>query len=372
MQTKQSVTNLNIRSTVIATFGLLSMVLAVSQTAHAQDPLDESALASTGPVTFNFVSTPDILAVASLSADAENDIWATSVFSRVALHFNGSTWKTISMAATSGVNKVAVLSPTNVWAVGQQTTAKFSQIQHFNGTAWTVVSSPHFAAGETLHSLKAVSANSIFAVGETLDNLNNRIPLIEHFNGTAWSVVPVPRIAGGELFDIAVISATDIWAVGGTPSAALTMHFNGQQWSRVPAPVAALFGVTALSTNNVWAVGSTIQNGAVVEHWNGTSWKVVTSPNLGNGSGLNSISAISATDIWAAGCSACGDVSEVPPLIEHWNGTAWSMNPAPIEFGGVSADTVLAFPSSRHIFVGGFAFAQSGATSVILKGVEGQ
>jgi hypothetical protein len=36
MQTKQSVTNVNIRSTVIAAFGVLSMVLAVSQTAHAQ------------------------------------------------------------------------------------------------------------------------------------------------------------------------------------------------------------------------------------------------------------------------------------------------------------------------------------------------
>ena len=36
MQTKLSVTNSNIRSTVIAAFGLLSMLLAVSETAHAQ------------------------------------------------------------------------------------------------------------------------------------------------------------------------------------------------------------------------------------------------------------------------------------------------------------------------------------------------
>jgi hypothetical protein len=36
MKTKQSVTNSNIRSTVIAAFGLLSMLLAVSETAHAQ------------------------------------------------------------------------------------------------------------------------------------------------------------------------------------------------------------------------------------------------------------------------------------------------------------------------------------------------
>jgi hypothetical protein len=36
MKTKQSVTNSNIHSTVIAAFGLLSMLLAVSETAHAQ------------------------------------------------------------------------------------------------------------------------------------------------------------------------------------------------------------------------------------------------------------------------------------------------------------------------------------------------
>jgi hypothetical protein len=36
MQTKQSVINSNIRSTVIAAFGVLSMLLAVSETAHAQ------------------------------------------------------------------------------------------------------------------------------------------------------------------------------------------------------------------------------------------------------------------------------------------------------------------------------------------------
>src|SRR5215470_1778530 len=41
MKTKQSVINSNIRSTVIAAFGLLSMLLAVSETAHAQvTPID--------------------------------------------------------------------------------------------------------------------------------------------------------------------------------------------------------------------------------------------------------------------------------------------------------------------------------------------
>lgn len=332
----------------------------------------ESIDATTPPVTFNFVTTPDILSVGSLSADSENDIRATSVIRPLSLHFNGSTWKQVPMAKASQIAKVSVLSSSNVWAVGQQTNVKLSQIPHFNGTKWTVVSSPHFAAGETLHSLKAISTNNIFAVGETLDNLNNRIPLVEHFDGTAWSVVPVPRITGGELFDIAVVTPSDIWAVGGTATAALTMHFNGTQWKRVTAPAAVLFGVAALSANDVWAVGDQIPAGSLIEHWDGISWSVVTSPNNGNTARLNDISAISPTDIWATGCLLCGDVGgEVPALVEHWNGTTWTVNPAPTEFAGVAGNAVLAFPSG-DIFVGGVAQVQSGAASVVMKGVEGQ
>lgn len=278
------------------------------------------------------------------------------------------------MAKASRVNKVAVLSSVNVWAVRQQTNDKFSQIQHFNGTVWSLVPSPHFTNGESLNSLKAISANNIFAVGIFLDSLNHRTPLVEHFDGTKWSVVPVPHIAGGELTDIAVLSPSDIWAVGavsGATPAALTIHFNGLQWSRVPAPPAALLAVTSLATNNVWAAGVQQGRNTVIEHWDGTSWKVVSSPNTGTASVLNSISAISPTDIWAAGCNACGDVGgSVPALIEHWNGTAWSVKPAPVQFSGVSANTVLAFPLTKHIFVGGFTFASFGPSSVIMKGAE--
>jgi hypothetical protein len=342
--------------------------------AHTQDLSNVSLASTTAPVIFNFESTPDVGSIGSLSANRETNIWATSVTNSVSLHFNGTSWVRVPMAKASRVNKVAVLSSTNVWAVGQQTNDKFSQVQHFNGTVWSVVSSPHFTNGESLNSLKAISASNIFAVGNFLDSLKNRTPLVEHFDGTKWSVVPVPHITGGELTDIAVLSPSDIWAVGevsGATPAALTIHFNGLQWSRVPAPPAALLAVTSLATNNVWAPGVQLGRSTVIEHWDGTSWKVVSSPNTGTASVLNSISAISPTDIWAAGCNACGDVGgSVPALIEHWNGTAWSVNPAPVQFSGVSANTVLAFPLTKHIFVGGFTFASFGPSSVIMKGAE--
>ena len=163
------------------------LLLQLTLVAQGQELPSDRAVA-TASVTFEFVTTRDIGAIGSLAADSETDIWAAS-FDSAALHFNGSTWGEVPMAKASRVNKLAVLSSTNIWAVGQSMTAKLSQIQHFNGSVWSVVASPHFAAGEELNSIKAVSAHNIFAVGGSFDGLGNRTPLVEHFNGTGWSVV---------------------------------------------------------------------------------------------------------------------------------------------------------------------------------------
>jgi len=337
---------------------------------HGQE-LSNSAAGS--PVVFNVVPTPDIGAVGSLSASSENNVWATSVLNSTSLHFDGSRWDQVRMAASSRVNRVLALSPTNAWAVGQNTNETLSQIQHFNGSSWSVIASPHFAGGEHLNSLKAVSASSIFAVGSSFDKRKNRKPLVEHFDGTSWSVVSVPSIPDGELFDISGISSTDIWAIGtvfavGHP--AITIHFDGQQWTRVPAPAAGLVSVAAISAKNVWAVGTLESGGAVIEHWNGRAWKIVPSVPTALGSFPSGISAISPTDIWAVGCDQCGDFSNGrPALVEHWDGTNWTIVTTPSETFGVAANAVLSFPSKR-VFIGGFVFNPVGPTSVIFQGME--
>jgi len=60
MQIKQSVINSNLRATVIAAFGVLSMVLVVSQTAQAQSPTANSAV----PVVFQ-AAGPDAASIQS-------------------------------------------------------------------------------------------------------------------------------------------------------------------------------------------------------------------------------------------------------------------------------------------------------------------
>jgi hypothetical protein len=138
------------------------------------------------------------------------------------------------------------------------------------------------------------------------------------------------------------LSSTDAWAVGGTnPSSGLVEHWNGKTWSLVTLPDANFTpstddAISAVSANDVWILGHTVNSatGVVTSetlHFNGTSWKAVPlqQPNATNFN-LNSLSAISATDIWAVGqVRSSSTDANGSTLIEHYNGTAWSIVPSP-------------------------------------------
>jgi len=92
-----------------------------------------------------------------------------------------------------------------------------------------------------------------------------------------------------------------------------------------------LLGVAAVSASNIWAVGSYYAGSAkadqtLIEHWNGTSWSVVKSPNVGSSRNyLRGVAAVSANNIWAVGFGHPSRTSADQTLIEHWNGTSWSV-----------------------------------------------
>ena len=80
--------------------------------------------------------------------------------------------------------------------------------------------------------------------------------------------------------------------------------------SPTPASNDTLSGVAARSAGDVWAVGTRQdRSGAIpidrtlTEHWNGSAWSVVASPNVGgNDNLLNGVSATTG-DVWAVGSS---------------------------------------------------------------------
>ncbi len=117
-------------------------------------------------------------------------------------------------------------------------------------------------------------------------------------------------------------------------------------WSVVASPNVgsgfnSLVGVAALSTTDVWTVGNSTSGGVdqtLIEQWDGTSWNVISSPNVGSGNNtLDSVAAISATDIWTVGAWTTSS-GAAQTLIEHWDGSTWSVVSSP---NGSSGDSIL-------------------------------
>jgi hypothetical protein len=251
------------------------------------------------------------------------------------------------------------------------------------------------APSYTVQSLSAVSASDVWGVGQVVASGNAGVALAEHWNGQSWSVVPVQHVGNShmayerseDLTSVDAISPANVWAVGFYPSKAsvndtpstandstLIEHWNGTTWSIVAAPDASpsdnLNSVSAYSTTDVWAVGGatyTIADPAfvplnydapLVEHWNGSSWKIIPAPTLGldphnpaavakarselisgaavnfSGADLTSVHAIAPDDVWASGVVSFANQGDAgfgadETLTEHWNGTKWSIVTAP-------------------------------------------
>lgn len=161
--------------------------------------------------------------------------------------------------------------------------------------------------------------------------------LTEHWGGTNWSVISSPHVpaADNNLEGVATVSAQDTWAVGVYDyrrGHRLIEHWDGQHWSIFKQPnsnYSGLTAVAALSADNIWAVG-TSANGAVTEHWDGTHWRLI--PNPGSGvSVLNAVSALTASDVWAVGFDEGSSLYQT--LAERWNGKQWLSN------GGVNVQS---------------------------------
>lgn len=265
---------------------------------------------------------------------------------------------------------VTTVSSRSAWAVGVTNRvgigAMHTLVMHWNGTSWTHVKSPD--PNKNLNYLYAVSADSAkdaWAVGFkcTCDSGGNfgDTSLIEHWNGAAWSVSPAPKIGKTDLLNgVEALSRTDVWAVGracvsgctakGTTVPvwdSLILHWDGTAWSQVPSPdpgatANTLDSVSADSATDVWAVGDygsgpVYNGGTFVLHWNGTTWSQVASPNpTGADYELESVSAISPTDAWAVGnycsqnCDGDGLTQRYSALAMNWNGSAWSVVPTPL------------------------------------------
>lgn len=212
-----------------------------------------------------------------------------------------------------------------VFAQGHARLTSFQKAASQTCGGWSVVPSPNpNSYGNDLYGVAAVSADDVWAVGA-----DNGQTLTEHWNGTSWGVVVSPN-AGmntSELLGVAAVSSSDVWAVGyysivsTGANKTLIEHWDGTSWSIVSIPKVGsynnqLLAVAAVSASDVWAVGESL-----TLNWNGTSWSKVPSPNAAQ---LSAVAAVSASDIWGAGDYYNSTYKTTRTATINWNGTKWS------------------------------------------------
>jgi hypothetical protein len=272
----------------------------------------------------------------------------------------------------NALSGVTCNSPTDCFAVGDYLKAGggyATLIERWDGSAWSIVASPN-PTGESDSHLTAVtctSSTNCVAVGNSspFPNGENLAPintLVEQWDGTTWQVVPTPRFPLDSaqsfpyrfLTSVTCTSSTNCFAVGystnGGGYRTLVLHWDGSTWTIVPSPnrpapsggAQVLSSVTCITSTNCFAVGNAhIGNNAdtvnrdvtLVEHWNGTSWKIVPSPNpVRTGSFLQGVACTASTSCFATGYYAQSDPDGRPrtlTLVERWNGTTWKIVPSP-------------------------------------------
>jgi len=136
-------------------------------------------------------------------------------------------WSIVSSPNTSATEHnalrgVTCVSASECWAVGYYLTDNAAQtlIERWDGTSWTIVSSPNTSATQSNFLLGVTCASaSEWAVGyyivDAVSNLNQT--LIERWNGTSWEIVNSPNTSTTQsnlLYSVTCGSASDCWAVG--------------------------------------------------------------------------------------------------------------------------------------------------------------
>ena len=178
----------------------------------------------------------------------------------------------------------------------------------------------------------------------------------------AWSIVTSPNTSTAQhnlLNDVTCTSASDCWAVGGT----LIEHWNGTTWSIVASPniTGYLSDVTCASASDCWAVGYYFTGGlprTLTEHWNGTAWSIVTSPNTSTGESnqLSGVTCTSPSDCWAVGYYFDSGDNVDHTLIERYTLGALS-----------SISTRVSVEGGDNVLIGGFAISGTGAKQVLVR-----
>ncbi len=187
---------------------------------------------------------------------SSTDVFAVTMRGTI-LHYDGITWSSMTSANPKWLKDVWGTSSTDVFAVGL-----YSTIGHYDGMNWSGMES---GAAVYFEGIWGSSSTDVFAVGLQSESTQG---IILHYDGSAWTSMTSTDCW---LSDVWGSSSTDVFAVG--PSGTI-LHYDGSTWSAMSSGTTQqLNGVWGTSSTDVFAVG--VQG--VVLHYDGSSWSTMTS-----------------------------------------------------------------------------------------------
>jgi hypothetical protein len=124
----------------------------------------------------------------------------------LAAHWNGKKWSIVPTPNITGagghaqnrLTGVSAAGPNDVWASGYAyniTDENFSEpyVLHWNGKSWVMSTVPNLGTeGSSLRAIQVLSPKDIWAVGQEQKNNGSIFTLTEQFNGSTWTISPSP------------------------------------------------------------------------------------------------------------------------------------------------------------------------------------
>ncbi len=297
----------------------------------------------------------------------------------------GRLVQTPTLGAHNQLWAAAAASATDAWAIGEVGTFPYRPIiERWDGTRWRLIAHFRYHQSIDLNSVAAAGSDAWFAGdGPNVPSCYEDVAAATRFDGQTWSYKPSQFCSDyfTAFYSIVAFSADDVWAAGdfgysGGPQPVdtpLLAHWDGHRWAPSYVPtyysLLAVAGVpprdiwtvsrpyyfhkdvyadiihragggwvaqqfdfperygdiealAVLSDRDVWAVGRQATSGydagrPLIEHWNGVAWTEYQLRNV-DGLQLKGIAAISSSDVWAVGGGGS------TPFVVHWDGTRWS------------------------------------------------
>jgi photosystem II stability/assembly factor-like uncharacterized protein len=185
-----------------------------------------------------------------------NNGWAVGRQGKIVHTTNGgATWAEQNSGTTNDLQRVSMVSSTSGYAVGATGT-----VIKYNGSTWSTL---NISFSQDMYGVYFLDSNTGWVSGDW-----GRIMMTTN-GGSTWTIQMDNSTYSNTFRDLAMLSATEGWAVG---SSGKVLKYNGSSWSSVSNPATAnltdLYAVGFSGSGNGFTSG---QNSTMYQ-WDGSSW----------------------------------------------------------------------------------------------------